>query len=82
MGYVDTLSRDTRRVLQAQSLFTLLIAAGFGIADGLSGALAALYGGATTLLITAWLAYRVRKAGRLSLLRDPRRPSRAGEGGL
>ena len=63
MGYIDTLSRDTRRVLQAQTLLTLLIAGGFGLAHGLPAALAALYGGATTLLITGWLARRVRKAG-------------------
>jgi len=63
MGYVDTLSRDTRRVLYAQMLLTLLIAGGFGLANGLPEALAALYGGVTTLLITGWLARRIRKAG-------------------
>lgn len=63
MGYVDTLSRDMRRVLQAQTLLTLLVAAGFGLVNGLPAALAALYGGVTTLLITGWLARRVRKAG-------------------
>jgi len=63
MGYVDTLSRDTWRVLQAQTLLMLLISGGFGLANGLHEALAALYGGATTLLITGWLARRVRKAG-------------------
>lgn len=63
MAYVDSLSRDARRVLQAQLLLTLLVAGGFGLIDDLPGVLAALYGGATTLLITGWLAYRVRKAG-------------------
>src|SRR4030067_1823513 len=63
MGYIDTLSRDTRRVLQVQTLLTLLIAVVFGLAQGRPAALAALYGGATTLLITGWLARRVRKAG-------------------
>jgi ATP synthase protein I len=63
MGYVDTLRRDTRRVLQAQALMTVLIAGGFGFARGLPEALAALYGGAITMVITGWLARRVRRAG-------------------
>ncbi|HJW82010.1 MAG TPA: ATP synthase subunit I [Acidiferrobacterales bacterium] len=63
MGYVDTLSRDTRRVLLTQALLTLPIAGGFGLARGPSEALAALYGGAITILITGWLARRVRQAG-------------------
>jgi hypothetical protein len=63
MGYVDTVRRDARRVLQAQALLTLLIAGGFGYARGLPAALAALYGGAITILITGWLARRVRQAG-------------------
>src|SRR3970282_230212 len=63
MGYVDALSRDLRRVLSTQVLLTLLVAGGFGFARGLPESLAALYGGATTLLITAWLARRVRRAG-------------------
>jgi hypothetical protein len=63
MGYVDTVRRDTRRVLQAQALLTLLIAGGFGFARGLPAVLAALYGGAITILITGWLARRVRQAG-------------------
>jgi ATP synthase protein I len=63
MGYVDAVHRDTRRVLQAQALLTLLIAAGFGFARGLPEALAALYGGVITILISGWLARRVRQAG-------------------
>jgi len=63
MGYVDTLRRDTRRILQVQLLLTLLIAVGFGLFRGLPEALAALYGGAITVLITGWLARRVRQAG-------------------
>jgi len=63
MGYVDAVSRDLRRVLLTQVLLTLLVAGGFGFARGLPESLAALYGGATTLLITAWLARRVRRAG-------------------
>jgi len=63
MGYVDALSQDLRRVLWAQGLLTVLIAGGFGFAHGLPELLAALYGGMTTILITAWLARRVRRAG-------------------
>lgn len=63
MSYVDAVHRDTRRVLQAQLLLTLLIAGGFGLTRGLPAALAALYGGATTILISSWLARRVRQAG-------------------
>src|SRR3970282_1645267 len=63
MGYVDALSRDLRRVLSTQALLTLLVAGGFGFVRGLPESLAALYGGATTLLITAWLARRGRRAG-------------------
>jgi len=66
MGYVDTLSRDARWVLLAQSILTLMIGAGFGLAHGLPEALAALYGGVTTLLITGWLAVRVRQAGQIA----------------
>lgn len=66
MGYVDTLSRDTRRVLQTQVLLTLIIAGGFGLFRSLPDALAAAYGGAITVLITGWLAWRVRQAGKAS----------------
>ena len=62
MGYVDAVSRDLRRVLLTQVLLTLLIAGGFGFARGLPESLAALYGGTTTILVTAWLARRVRPA--------------------
>src|SRR4030065_301234 len=62
MGYGDAVSRDLRRVLLAQVLLTLLIAGGFGFARGLPECLAALYGGTITILITAWLARRVRRA--------------------
>ena len=62
MGYGDALSRDLRRVLLAQVLLSLLIAGGFGFARGLPECLAALYGGTITILITAWLARRVRRA--------------------
>lgn len=63
MGYVDALSRDSRRILKTQILLTLLMAGGFGFFRSLPEALAALYGGAITVLITGWLARRVRQAG-------------------
>lgn len=63
MGYVNAVSRDARLVLQAQVFLTLLVAGGFGFAHGLLGALASLYGGAITILITGWLAWRVRRVG-------------------
>jgi len=63
MGYRDALSRDTRRILQTQIVLTLLMAGGFGFFRSLHEALAALYGGAITILITGWLARRVRQAG-------------------
>jgi ATP synthase protein I len=64
MGYAGSVSRDTRRVLQTQVLLTLLVAGGFGFFRGPTESLAALYGGAITVLITGWLARRVRQAGR------------------
>lgn len=63
MGYVDAVSRDARLVLQAQVFLSLVLAGGFGFALGLSHALAALYGGAITILITGWLAWRIRRVG-------------------
>ena len=63
MGYVDTLRRDLHRVWLVQSLITILMASAFGVAKGLPEVWAALYGGLITLLITGWLARRVRQAG-------------------
>jgi ATP synthase protein I len=63
MSYQDALSRDVRRVAMAQALLTLLVAGGFGLFRGGHEALAALYGGLVTILITVWLARRVRRAG-------------------
>ena len=63
MGYGDTLRRDTRRILLTQVLLTLFIAGGLGLFRSMPEALAALYGGAITVLITGWLARRVRQAG-------------------
>lgn len=66
MSYVDTLSRDARRVVLTQAGMTLLVAVGFGIASGFQSAMAALYGGMTTIAVTVWLARRVRAAGATS----------------
>ncbi len=63
MGYNDTLDRGARRVLLAQALLTVILAAGFGwLQDGPAG-MAAGVGGLTTILITGWLAWRIRRAG-------------------
>lgn len=63
MGYTDAVSRDARRVVVAQAVLALLVAAGFGIHGGAPQCVAALYGGAITILLTLWLAWRVRRAG-------------------
>ena len=48
----------------AQTLLTLLVATGFGLRDdGWRAALAAVYGGAVTILISGWLGWRLRRAG-------------------
>lgn len=60
MAYVNALARGARRVLVAQGLATLAIAAGFG-SRGWPAVAAALYGGAVTIAITAWLAWRLRR---------------------
>lgn len=65
MRYNDALIRGARQVLIAQVLLTLLMAAGFGVVSGWPGLLAALYGGMVTTLITGWLAWRLRRAGRI-----------------
>jgi hypothetical protein len=46
----------------AQALLTLGVAAVFLLATGARDAAAALYGGAVTVVITLWLARRVRRA--------------------
>ena len=63
MGYNDALIRDARRVVVTQALLTLLLAGGFGLASGPEGLWAAVYGGMTTIIITAWLAWRLRTTG-------------------
>jgi ATP synthase protein I len=61
MSYEDALSRDARRVLWAQALMTLAVATGFALWQGMAAAIAASYGGAITLLLTGWLAWRLRR---------------------
>lgn len=63
MRYADAVSRDARRVVFAQAVLALLVAAGFGMGGGRSQVVAAVYGGAMTILLTVWLAWRVRRAG-------------------
>ncbi|MBI3575686.1 MAG: ATP synthase subunit I [Gammaproteobacteria bacterium] len=57
------LRRDVRRVVLAQALLTLLVAAAFAFRGGGREALAACYGGAVTILISGWLGWRLRRAG-------------------
>ncbi len=57
------LRRDVRRVVLAQALLTLLVAAAFAFRGGAREALAACYGGAVTILISGWLGWRLRRAG-------------------
>ena len=59
---LDTLSRDARRTMLAQGLLALAAAAVFLLAAGGREALAAVYGGLISIIITLWLARRVRRA--------------------
>jgi ATP synthase protein I len=61
MAYVNALARGARRVLTAQAVATLAFAVGFGVASGWPAAAAASYGGAITITVTAWLAWRLRR---------------------
>ena len=63
MSYNSTLSRGAIRVVVAQLALTLLVAGVFGVMRGRDALLAALYGGLVTVLVTGWLAWRVRRAG-------------------
>lgn len=57
------LRQDVRRVVLAQALLTLLVAAAFAFRGGGREALAACYGGAVTILISGWLGWRLRRVG-------------------
>lgn len=61
----DKLRKGVRRVLLFQALLTLFVAAAFGIARGRYEFLSALYGGITTILLTAWLGRGVLRGGGL-----------------
>jgi len=63
MSYTDAVRRDALRVMLAQALLTIVMAAGFWSFGEGRQALAALYGGGITMLLTGWLAWRVRRAG-------------------
>lgn len=58
-----SLRQGVRRVVWAQALLTLVVAAAFALRGGPREALAAVYGGAVTILISAWLGWRLRRAG-------------------
>lgn len=62
------LCKGVRRVILIQGLLSLFVAAGFGYARGGFSLLSALYGGAITLLLTAWLGRGVWRARGLGAL--------------
>jgi hypothetical protein len=68
MSYADAVSRGAYRVVWVQALATVAIAIAFGLFAGAPQALAALYGGTVTAALTAWLAWRVRRAGSLAAI--------------
>ena len=68
MSYSDAVGRGARRVVVAQAFVTVVMATGFGVFGGAPQALAALYGGIVTVLLTGWLAWRVRRAGSLAAI--------------
>ena len=55
-----------KRVLMAQALLVVVTTSIFAVVNGQSDALAALYGGAITLVGSWWLSRRVRRAGDLA----------------
>jgi ATP synthase protein I len=61
MSQTDALRRDARRVLWTQVLLAAILALGFLAWRGAPAAAAALYGGMVTLLVTGWLAWRLRR---------------------
>jgi len=63
MSYNSALSRGAIRVVVAQLALMLLVAGVFGVTRGRDALLAALYGGMVTVLVTGWLAWRLRRAG-------------------
>lgn len=63
MSYNSALSRGALRVVVAQIVLTLLVAGAFGATRGLDDLLAAIYGGMVTVLVTGWLAWRLRQVG-------------------
>ncbi len=58
-----SLRQGVRRVVWAQALLTLVMALVFALRDGSRAGLAAVYGGAVTMLISGWLGWRLRRAG-------------------
>ncbi len=59
----EPLHKDIRRVLFAQAVLVVVVAAGFGVARGGFDALSALYGGAVTIGVTTWLGRRLQRVG-------------------
>ncbi len=77
----DEFNSGLRRVVVTQLLLTALLAAGFFVfhdrPTSVADALAACYGGTVTVLISAWLGWRMKVA-----TRSARRMAAAGLGGL
>jgi ATP synthase protein I len=70
-----------RRVLIAQALMTMMIAAGFAVLRGGPAGMSAAYGGAVTWIATAWMARSIGRAGR-RVVSDVGQGGRALYGGL
>ena len=59
----QALSRAIRRVISVQTVIVLVCVTFFWVVRGGPEAVAALYGGAVPTLISAWLGYRMQRAG-------------------
>lgn len=68
MNYTDVVGRGVGRVIGVQALATVALAVGFGVFAGWPQALAAIYGGMVTVVLTAWLAWRTHRAGSLAAI--------------
>lgn len=66
-----TLQHSLRRTLLIQALLILVVAVGFMLIQGWLAAVAALYGGAITLIGTWWIGRRVQYASELLLKGHP-----------
>ena len=65
---MEALRKGVRRVVLFQALLTLLVAAVFGYTRDRAEFFSALYGGATAMLLSAWLGFGVWRARGLGSL--------------